>query len=77
VTFRAAWPTRIEIETSIGTIHAIGLQKLLENTRATGRPEDQRDVEKLEQITRAASRNRRTRRRPAATSSRTRGTPRR
>lgn len=85
VDFKSVWAARELVETTVGKIPTIGLEQLRRNKLATGRPEDLADVAKLDAIaalqakraTRAAARSRSTRRRPAATRTRTPGTRRR
>jgi predicted nucleotidyltransferase len=77
VAFESAWKRRATIRLGGLTIPVIGLAELRANKLAAGRPQDIADVALLDEITRAASRSRRTRRRPAARRSRTPGRRRR
>jgi hypothetical protein len=48
VSFEDAWQGRVELELDGLTLPVIGLQELLKNKRAVGRPQDKADVERLQ-----------------------------
>ena len=48
VTFAEAWPTRLQVEYAGIPVNVIGLDELIRNKRAVGRPQDRLDVRKLE-----------------------------
>lgn len=79
VSWAAAWKGRMAATLDNHRVFVIGRAELRRNKRASGRPKDVADLAVLDDApaTRAAGRSRRTRRRPAATSSRTPGTRRR
>lgn len=49
VDFREAWPERMEIEVEGLTIPILGRTHLIQNKRALGRPQDQADIDRLEE----------------------------
>jgi hypothetical protein len=83
VSFRTAWRNRSSMPTDVGEVAVIGLADLRANKKAAGRTKDLLDLALLDELelankpTRAATRSRRTRRKPAAARSRTPGTRRR
>ncbi len=48
VEFEEAWPSRIEVDVDGNRFGVIGLEHLIRNKRATGRPKDLLDVDLLE-----------------------------
>lgn len=49
VDFQEAWPERMEIEIEGVTVPILGRQHLIRNKRALGRPQDQADIERLQE----------------------------
>lgn len=47
VSFKAAWPERVEVPYGRQPVQVIGRRHLIKNKRATGRPQDLVDVERL------------------------------
>ncbi len=78
MTFARVWRGRVTARLATVDVPVIGFDDLRVNKLAAGRPQDLFDVALLDEltkvVTRAASRSRSTRRRPAAPRSRTRGT---
>ncbi len=60
VTFAKAWAGRIEVEFESSPLYVIGLDALIANKRASGRPKDLLDLELLEAHRGAPSKPRRT-----------------
>jgi hypothetical protein len=48
VSFDYAWGSRIQIEYGPHAVHVISLDRLIQNKRASGRPQDLADVDMLE-----------------------------
>ena len=48
VEFAAAWPHRVEVPLGAGMVPFLGLEELLVNKRATGRPKDELDAQELQ-----------------------------
>ncbi len=55
VEFEAAWPRRVVVEVGGIAVAFIGRDDLIANKRATGRPQDLRDVRAIERAARAAA----------------------
>jgi hypothetical protein len=53
ISFRESWRRRVEVELDGVRVHVIGKDDLIANKRATGRPQDRRDVRAMEGTTRA------------------------
>ncbi len=50
VTFREAWRGRVHADFDAGALPVLGLEELIRNKRAAGRPKDLADVARLEQV---------------------------
>ena len=50
VTFREAWRGRVQVPFAFASVPVIGLEQLLSNKRAAGRPKDLSDVASLEAL---------------------------
>ncbi|MCC6214946.1 MAG: hypothetical protein IT376_08765 [Polyangiaceae bacterium] len=50
VTFRDAWRGRVHADFDAGALPVLGLEELIRNKRAAGRPKDLADVVRLEQV---------------------------